>query len=33
MGDNRFFLRRFKPGKQRQVHIDPTDPDKLAITG
>jgi hypothetical protein len=33
MGDNRFFLRRFKPGKQLQVHIDPNDADKLAITG
>ena len=33
MGDNRFFLRRFKPGKQLQVHIDPDDPSKLAITG
>jgi hypothetical protein len=33
MGDNRFFLRRFKPGKQLQVHIDPNDPNKLAITG
>ena len=33
MGDNRFFLRRFKAGKQLQVHLDPNDPDRLAITG
>lgn len=33
MGDNRFFLRRYKPGKQLEVRIDQDDPDKLAIAG
>jgi hypothetical protein len=33
MGDNRFFLRRFKAGKQLQVHVDPNDAERLAITG
>jgi len=32
MGDSRYFLRRFKKGKQLQVHIDPNDAEKLAIT-
>jgi hypothetical protein len=31
MGDNRFFLRRFKPGKQLAIHIDPNDADKVCI--
>jgi hypothetical protein len=33
MGDNRFFLRKYKPGKVLEVRIDQQDPNKVAIAG